>query len=100
MDIKSKLSMQLSTADAAELVAQAISQQLSEKIGVKFLPKDLVVRFNTTMEYDQMDRGPGFPVFSGIDIEVKQDVSRRSRSSNSIASQIESVENQGRWFDR
>lgn len=51
------------------------------------------VRFEASMAYDQMDRGPGSPVFKGAKAQVEpQDA---SKSYSSLGSQIEAVEKGG-----
>lgn len=72
-------------------VEEAISYWLqSQGLNVKS------TRFEASMQYDYMDRGPGSPAFSGAKVQVEpQD---KSRSYSSLGSQIADVESRSSQF--
>lgn len=72
MDIKSKLTLSLSTADATTFVTNALVDFLRETYGIHAKAEDIKVSFGTTMDYGPYDRGSGSPVFSGLNVTVEQ----------------------------
>lgn len=72
MDIKSKLTLSLSTADATKFVTNAMVDFLRDTYGIHAKAEDIKVNFSTTMGYDAYDRGTGSPIFTGLDVTVSQ----------------------------
>lgn len=72
MDIISKISVTISPADAEVLFKKAVMDHLQTSYGIIADTKNVDVRFKATIEYDQMDRGPGSPAFSGVEVTINQ----------------------------
>lgn len=72
MDITSKISITFSPADAETLFKKAVLDYLQTTYGIATDVKNVGVRFKATIGYDQMDRGPGSPEFSGVEVTIEQ----------------------------
>lgn len=72
MDINSKLTLQLSSKDAAAFVTNAMVEFLRSTYGIAAKPEDIKVNFGATIDYGPMDRGSGTPTFNGITVTVNQ----------------------------
>ena len=72
MDISSKLSVTLSPTDAETLFKKAMLDYLNTHFGIITNADNVMVKFKTTMEYDQFDRGPGSPAFAGAEVTIDQ----------------------------
>lgn len=65
MSIKVTKTLNLSPEKVAEILKAAYAK----KQGID--PADVKVTFGATTSYDQFDRGPGSPVFSGATITIE-----------------------------
>ena len=98
-NIKSTITLELSVEDATALLQKAAARLLRDDYGMSVSPDDINVRFNTTLRYhDYFERDAGSPEVSGVSITVNSDVTSKTPkvgrvSRSSLASQIESVEN-------
>ena len=72
MDILSKISVTFSPADAETLFKKAVMDHLQTTYGIIADTKNVKVNFKATMSYGQMDRGPGSPEFSGVEVTINQ----------------------------
>ncbi len=72
MDILSKISVTFSPADAETLFKKAVMDYLQTQYGISTDVKNVGIQFKATIAYDQMDRGPGSPEFSGVEVTINQ----------------------------
>lgn len=72
MDITSKISVTFTPVDAETLFKKAVLEYLQTTYGIATDVKNVGVRFKATIAYDQMDRGPGSPEFSGVEVTINQ----------------------------
>lgn len=65
MAIKVTKTLNLTPAKVAEILAAAYAK----KQGID--PSEVKISFSATTTYDQFDRGPGSPVFSGATVTIE-----------------------------
>jgi hypothetical protein len=73
MNVESKLTINLNVGDVERVMSAAIVAMLKDDYGMVITDSDILkIRFNTTINYGPMDRGPGTPALAGVTVEIKQ----------------------------
>lgn len=72
MDIAAQISITLNPTDAETLLKKAVMDYLQTRYSISAMAKDVTIRFKATTVYDSMDRGPGSPEFSGVEVTINQ----------------------------
>lgn len=81
MDISSKLSVTISPTDAETPFKKAMLDYLATHFGISTNADNVMVKFKTTMEYDQFDRGSGSPAFAGAEVTINQATPKQTPGS-------------------